>query len=104
MKFSFLPKTKLGLCSVFLIIIVVLLVVLFFLLINVFEQRGGDTFFSNLALAIPMVLAFVAGVLALIIGLIATIKSKSQSILVYIAMLIGLLIALYGISEVAFPH
>ena len=104
MKFSFLPKTKLGACSVILIISVVLLVVLFFLLINVFDQRGGDTFFSNLTLTIPMILAFIAGVLAFLIGIVAIVKSKSRSILVYIVILIGFLIALYGILEFALPN
>jgi hypothetical protein len=104
MKISFLPKTKLGIWSVALLIFSVLLLVLFFLLINVFNRKGGETFFSNLTLTIPMILAWFACVNAFIIGIIAVIKSKSRSILVFLAILVGLLVALFGILEITLPH
>ncbi|MBT3319133.1 MAG: hypothetical protein HN948_00905 [Clostridia bacterium] len=100
MKISVLPKSKLGIWSVALLIFSVLLVVLFFLLINVFNQKGGETFFSNLTLTIPMICAWFAGVLSFIIGIIAVIKNKSRSMLVFISILIGFLVALYGILAV----
>ncbi len=104
MKISFLPKTKLGIWSVALLIFSVLLLILFFLLINVFNQKGGETFFSNLTLTIPMILAWFACVLAFIIGIIAVIKSKSRSFLVFFVILIGFLVTLFGILEVTLPH
>ena len=104
MKISFLPKTKLGIWSVALLIFSVILLVIFFLLITVFNQNGGETFFSNLTLTIPMMLAWFSCVLAFIIGIIAVIKSKSRSLLVFLAILVGFLVTLYGIIEVAAPH
>lgn len=104
MKISFLPKTKLGIWSVALLISSVLLLVLFFLLINVFNQKGGPTFFSNLTLTIPIILAWFACAAAFIIGIIAVIKSKSRSFLVFITILIGFLVTLFGIMEVTLPH
>ena len=104
MKISFLPKTKEGSWSVVLIVVVAILIAFFFLMITVFNQRGGDAFFSNLTLAIPMILAWVAGLCACITGLIAIIKSKSRAVLVFVTTLVGFLIALYGFIEVVSPH
>jgi ABC-type microcin C transport system permease subunit YejE len=47
MKISFFPKSKSGTWSVSLFLLLVLLVAFFFLMVNVFDQRGGDTLFSN---------------------------------------------------------
>ena len=67
-------------------------------------QRGGETFFSNLVLTIPILLAGTSGVFAFLIGLISVIKNRALSILVYLAMLIGFLILIFLIGEVIFPH
>lgn len=104
MKISFLPKTKLGVWCIILFLILVLLVVYFFIMVNVFNQRGGDTFFSNLNLAIPMVTAWGAGLLSLILGLAAIFNDKSHAILVYIVVILSFLTTLYGVLEVASPH
>lgn len=104
MKISFFPKTKLGSLSVVLFVILVVLVAYFFIMVNVFEQRGGDTFFSNLNLTIPMLAAWASGLASLVLGIIAVIKSKSRSILVFVVIVITFLTTLYGVMEVAFPH
>lgn len=75
-----------------------------FLLLVASGQRGGDTFFSNLALTIPMLLAGVAAVLALLAGLIGVIRNRERSILVFLAMLVGFFVLLFSIGEVTFPH
>jgi uncharacterized membrane protein YphA (DoxX/SURF4 family) len=104
MKTSFFPKTKAGIWSVILFLLLVLLVGYFFLMVNVFNQRGGDTFFSNLNLTIPMLAAWACGVLSLILGLVAVFKTKSRAILVYIVLLLSALTTLYGIFAVASPY
>ena len=103
MKISFFPKTKLGSLSVVLFVILVILVAYFFVMVNVFDQRGGDTFFSNLYLTIPMLAAWAAGLASLVVGLIAVIRSKSRAILVFIVIVISFLTTLYGVMAVAFP-
>jgi len=104
MKPSFFPKTKLGSWSVVLLVILFILLAYFFLMVGAFNQRGGDTFFSNLNLAIPMIAAWTAGAAAFLLGLIAVIKSKSRSILVFIVIILSFLTTLFGVIEVAFPH
>ena len=67
------------------------LIIAFFLFFAVFGilvasgQRGGDTFFSNLALTIPMLLAAVSGVSAPVTGIIGIMKSRERSVLVFLA-------------------
>jgi hypothetical protein len=77
---------------------------LFFLLVQVFNQRGGDTFFSNPLLTFPILSTFIFGVLSFIIGIYSIIKEKSISIFVFLSVLIGLFITMFGILEIIFPH
>jgi len=67
-------------------------------------QRGGATFFSNLWLTVPILLAAISGVSAFFTGITGVIKSRERSILVYLAMLIGLIVLLYCLAEIVFPH
>jgi len=103
MRVTILPKTPLGKWSTGLVVAFVVLLVVFLLLVAS-GQRGGETFFSNLVLTIPMLLAETSGVLAFLIGLISVIKNKERSILVFLAMLIGFFISIFWLGEVIFPH
>lgn len=67
-------------------------------------QRGGETFFSNLLLAIPGILAAILGTLSFVTGVVAVIKNKERSTLVYLATIIGLLVTLFWLGEIIFPH
>jgi hypothetical protein len=67
-------------------------------------QRGGDTFFSNLTLTIPMMLAWTPGISALVTGIIGIAKSRERSILVFAATAIGLLVLAFSLGEILFPH
>jgi hypothetical protein len=51
-----------------------------------------------------MLIAGVCGVAAFVTGLIGIIKSKERSILVYLAILIGLEILVFGLGEFLAPH
>jgi len=96
----FLPKSKLGIWSVILFVFSILALVFFFIMVNVFGQRGGETFFSNLTLTIPMLSAWTASTISFVLGLVSTIKSKSESVLVILITAITFLITLYGIGAV----
>ncbi len=98
-----MPKTALGKWSVVLIIAFIVLLASFQLLVAS-RQRGGETFFSNLILAIPILIAGISGVSAFITGLSGVIRSRERSIFVYLATVIGLLVLLFGLGEVIFPH
>jgi len=103
MKIYFAPKTTLGKWSVALIIVFIVLLGVFQLLVAS-GQRGGETFFSNLILTIPMLIAGVSGISAFVTGLIGIIKSRERSVIVYLSALIGLFVLLFWIGEIVFPH
>ena len=103
MEVHFKPKTTPGKWSVGLVIVFVVLLASFQLLVAS-GQRGGETFFSNLILTIPMLIAGISGVSAFATGLIGIIRSRERSIAVYMATLIGLLVLLFMLGEIIFPH
>jgi len=103
MKIYFLPKTVLGKWSVWLVVAFIILFAVFQLLV-LSGQRGGDTFSDNWLLTIPIVLAAICGISSLIVGLIAGVKSKERSILVFVAMLIGLFDLIFVLGEFLSPH
>jgi len=98
-----MPKTKFGKYSILFILLFFFFLITFFLFVRS-GQRGGDTFFSNLYLAIPGLLAGVSAILSFIFGLVSLIKEKSRSLLVIISTIIGFLITLFILAEILFPH
>ncbi len=98
-----MPKTALGKWSAALILAFIVFLISF-QLIAASGQRGGETFFSNLVLAVPMLIAGISGVSAFVTGLIGVIRSRERSIIVYLATVIGLLVLLFGLAEIIFPH
>jgi len=103
MGITILPKSPLGKWSTGSVAAFVVLLVVFLLLVAS-GQRGGETFFSNLVLTIPILLAGTSGVLAFVTGLISVIRNRERSILVFVAMLVGFLVLLFCVGEVVFPH
>lgn len=103
MKIYFIPKTSLGKWSVGSIIAFFVLLGLLFLFITSGE-KGGDTFFSNLKLAIPGLFAGISGVATFFIGLTSIIKSKERSIFVFLATIIGFFIVMFVLGEILAPH
>ena len=103
MRVSLLPQSALGKWSVGLLAAFVVFFAVFELLVAS-GQRGGETFFSNLALTIPILFAGASGVLAFVTGLAGVVRNRERSILVFLAMLVGLSVLLFWIGEVIFPH
>lgn len=98
-----MPKTKIGKLSAGLIGAFVVFLVLFYILVAS-GQRGGETFFSNLVLTIPILLAGVCGIVGFVTGLMAIIKQRERNALVFIAVVIGALVILWIAAEFIFPH
>jgi hypothetical protein len=67
-------------------------------------QRGGDTFFSNPSLAIPILLAGISGIAAFVTGLTSIIREKERSISVYLAVAVGLIVLIVALAQVISPH
>jgi cytochrome bd-type quinol oxidase subunit 2 len=103
MRHIFIPKTRLGKWSVWLIVTFILLFVVFQLLVAS-GQRGGATFFSNLALSVPMLIAAISGISAFFTGIITIIKSRERSVLVFIATIAGFFILFFVSGELLVPH
>lgn len=103
MKSYFMPRTKLGEWSAILIVVMLVSLAMFYSFVSAGE-RGGMTFFSNLLLAIPMLIAGISGIAAFVIGLITMIKYRERSVLVYITSAIGLFVLVFVSAEVLFPH
>ncbi len=105
MKVYFLPKTALGKWSIGLIVGAHVFFLLALLILN--ASGGGediDTFFSNLAIAIPMLLAGISGISAFFTGIIGIIKSNDRSVIVFIATITGFFILFLVLGEVFSPH
>lgn len=103
MKISLIPKSRLGQTSVWLFVIFIVLFTVFLLLVAS-GQKGGDTFFSNLLLSVPMFVAAISAVSAFFTGIVGIIISKERSVFVFLAIAVGFLVLVFGIGEFAFPH
>ena len=103
MRIHWLPRTVSGKWSLGLLggLIVSYLV---FLLLVATGQRGGDTFFSNVALAIPAILAAASGVSAFLAGTVGIIRSRERSVLAFVAVSVGILVLVFVMGELIFPH
>ena len=98
-----MPHSKIGKWSVGFFGAFIFFLMLFYIIVAT-GQRGGETFFSNLALTIPMLLAGTCSVAGFVTGLIAIIKKRERSGLTYVAVVIGALVILWIAAEVLFPH
>ena len=96
-------KTKVGRWSAYCILLFALFFGIFHVVIYL-GYRGGDTFFSNPPLAIPISLAGLSGTTAFVAGLIGIIKSKERSVFVFLSTLIGAFIFWFILGEVLTPH
>lgn len=110
MKVNLIPKTKLGKWSLGLIAAMPTLLFIGTSFTNSLYKSvpAGSTILEDIvvrpALALTMLVGMVAGISAFIAGLIAMIRQKERALLVYVATSIGMLLILFLIGEVLFPH
>ena len=98
-----MPKTTLGKWLVALIVAFIVLFISLQLLVAS-GQRGGATYFSNLALSVPVLIAGISGVSAFFTGIIGIVKRKERSVLVFLATIIGFFIPFFVLGEFIVPH
>jgi hypothetical protein len=105
-----IPITVLGKWSVGLIVTMPLLFIIGTSFTNSIYKSipAGDTILSDIsarpALALTMLAGMVAGISALITGLLAIIKLKDYTLMVYISSFFGALLVLFLTGEILFPH
>ena len=97
------PITSTGWWSLWLTVGFLLLLTLFYILVWS-GQRGGETFFSNLWLTIPMLLAAISAIAGGILALVGIGWKKERSAFVFIALLVGIFVTWFAFMEIAFPH
>lgn len=103
MRVQFKPQTELGKRSAWLLVALAVFMGVF--RINVLlGHRGGDTFFSNPSLAIPILLAGISGIAAFITGLISIVRKKERSIAVYLAVAVGLIVLIVALAQIISSH
>ena len=103
MRANYKPNTVLGTWSVRLIVAFLLFFILFFVFATS-GQKGGDTFFSNLSLAIPILIAAVLAVSAFFTGIISIFRNRERAIFVFLSTAMGFFVLLFGLAEIMFPH
>ena len=103
MKISFGPRTYLGKWTIELILSFFIFLSTFFIFVTLGE-KGGASFFSNLKLTIPILLAAISGIAAFFIGLFDIIAKRDYSISVFLSTLLGLFVLIYTLGEACFPH
>jgi hypothetical protein len=104
------PKTTFGRWSVGLIVAMPILFVIGLSFTNSIYKSvpAGGTILVDIsarpALALTMLAGMVAGVSAFVAGLLAVVRHKEKALLVYVSTVIGALLTLFLVGEVAFPH
>jgi len=98
-----MPKTSQGKWSIGLIVAFFLLLELHFFLLKS-GQRGGETFFSNLTLAINLIISGLSGISSFFTGAYAILKMKERSLLVFISTAIGAFVLIFWLGEILSPH
>ena len=103
MKVYYKPHINLGTYSVWLFIALCLFFIIFYFFI-VSGQRGGNTFFSNLLLAIPILIAATLAVFSFVTQITGIINRKRRAVFVFISTVVGFLVLLFGLFEIIIPH
>lgn len=99
-----MPKTRLGKWSVGLVVVFFVLLGIGQIIVRFQGSREDQTFLSNPLLSIPMLGSGAAAILAFFTGIVAIIKNKERSILVFLSTLLGLLVLIFVLGEILFPH
>ena len=99
MQISIRPKSSLGRWSVGLAAAFILLYVLY--LVQV--ASGGGLLPSPIA-SVAAVATSISCIAAFVTGLISIIKSKERSILVFLAVAVGLFVLIIPLGEILYPH
>lgn len=90
-----LPKTSLGKWSVWLSVFFILIGIFFYIFAEMYQIISSDTLITVFGAT-----AVIAQIVAFILGFFAVIKHKDRSILVYIAILLGIVVLLFIFGDI----
>jgi len=109
-SWKIMPITPLGNWSLGLIVVMPILFIIGTSFTNSLYQSvpAGNTILADIAarpaLALTMLAGMAAGISAFITGLLAIIRQKDYSLLVFVSSAIGALLVLFLAGEILFPH
>ncbi len=92
------PRTPFGWWAILLEVGFIILVTLFRLLVAG-GQKGGADFFSNPLLAVIMIAAAASGIAGAAFGMVSVIRRRERSLLIAVAVVLGLLVLTFTIGE-----
>jgi hypothetical protein len=105
-----MPKSNMGKWSMWLIIAMLILIFIgMSTTTSLYSSvESGDTIAADIlkrpALALSMLAGFGAGVSAFVTGLFAIFKAQDRRVIVFVSTIMGALLTLFLIAEIAFPH
>jgi len=102
-RFLYWPSTRPGSWSIGLLVGFLVFLGLFYTLIAS-GQRGGETFFSNPWLAVTILTAAGSAMAGGVVAGIAIFRKRERSFFSFVALLLGILVAVFMIGEIAIPH
>jgi hypothetical protein len=92
-----LGRVALGLAGVFVV------ATLIFLYMSAMGETGGDAFFDNPRLAVPIMVALVAGMASGVASGIAILRREERSIVTGLTLALGVFVAWFTVAVVLFP-
>ncbi len=98
-----MPRSRPARWSLILVVVAAWLFAAFFALV-ISGQKGGDTFLSNPWLAGTISAGAIAAIGGAFTGLYSIVRERERSPAVFVTTTIGLLVLVFAILEVAFPH
>jgi hypothetical protein len=104
MNSAVLPKTPPGKWSIGLFVALVGFFVLSLAIVVLGHQTGGEAFSDNLYIAVPMFLAGLSGIAALVAGVIGILGRKERSVLVFLSAGAGLVVLFLVLGEFMAAH
>ena len=104
-----LPKTILGKWSVVLIIIMPILFYIGTSSVSFYESVPArktipEDIVARPGVALPMLAGFISGIAAFFVGIIGIARKTDHSVFVFLSTAIGLLVLLWCLAEIIFPH
>ncbi len=100
---SLVPSNRSGLWALGLTVISLLALVVFYLFVAA-GQTGGETFTDNLLLTSSILTVAVAGIGGLIAALYAIVRWRELALLLAIPILWGLIVLMFALGEILYPH
>ena len=104
MPITIIPKTRLGKWSAALLGMLILFFAVMMALVALGETGGGGNEPLNLKLLVPGILAGASGIAAFITGIIAIVKGRERSPLVFVSAFTGMMVLWFVIGEIIAPH